>query len=937
MARRTQDDDPYAALIPGQQAEDDPYAALIPKQPTAAPTATTAPKQFGKGLARSAAQGLAFGFGEELEALPYLLPGGETREEALKRIRGEMSEYRQTYPKTAIGAELVGGLATGLAGGARALAAKTGASLARRGAAAAGRMALGNVGSSAIGGAGAAEGGLEDRLKGAATGAAIGVALPFGLGVVGKAIPEAARRRVTEGAATVYGKGLRGASDLAQQVGLSRVARALEPQDAIRAQQTLARQLPGSMEGGLTVESLGVGTDEAEQALRAAREEVSAAAATEAARAAETEAARSAVSQARAEGTARLTASKAQRQAQNVTAREQARLTEEIATPRQEKLTARAKQLRDQAKQEERRLKGELSDIKAFAVQDAEAAAARALQDAKVDATSAVSGLRAGARGQSATLQDSIRKRQTEMGQQNYAAVREIGAPPEVDPTIYREIAEDPTLAWAKKQAVRKLTVAARRAPAEATIPRRVTVSFEPPTGMGERAVSLAEKGPTRQITTAEVSLEMFDLMRREVMGAVGKVGPNATGIPASQRRAALAQINELEERFLNGYADDAAREAIKTARGQYRAEFELLEALQLGLGLGGSTATRAGGILRRSPRQLDEVQKAVAQKLALASDDTADDGVRAAAQAWVDTFRTGARESFDQAARESPGEMLAFVKRFQGEAAQDRLRLAFGDDVMDTLRPYFPERVAERVKLARELSEREGEAMMRGVREQLEVEPRRLLAEAERAEQLAAQARARASGRGDAATILREQNRLAQLRDFAGETEALVPLTQARAEAIREGRVARTALSEARERGRTAKERLADLKGQGRALRTTVRTAVGNRDRARELVRILPSMAPEMQERVANVMGTQLQDRIDEMAANGASFAEIERRLAVAQRNPAVRALMGAQINEAIRELGTRSMGARVPSAFGTSLRGGAARLVSGNLYRED
>ncbi len=346
MARRPQDDDPYAALIPGQQAEDDPYAALIPKQPTAAPTATTAPKQFGKGLARSAAQGLAFGFGEELEALPYLLPGGETREEALKRIRGEMSEYRQTYPKTAIGAELVGGLATGLAGGARALAAKTGASLARRGAAAAGRMALGNVGSSAIGGAGAAEGGLEDRLKGAATGAAIGVALPFGLGVVGKAIPEAARRRVTEGAATVYGKGLRGASDLAQQVGLSRVARALEPQDAIRAQQTLARQLPGSMEGGLTVESLGVGTDEAEQALRAAREEVSAAAATEAARAAETEAARSAVSQARAEGTARLTASKAQRQAQNVTAREQARLTEEIATPRQEKLTARAKQLR---------------------------------------------------------------------------------------------------------------------------------------------------------------------------------------------------------------------------------------------------------------------------------------------------------------------------------------------------------------------------------------------------------------------------------------------------------------------------------------------------------------------------------------------------------------------------------------------------------------
>lgn len=133
-----------------------------------------------KGLARSVAQGLTFGFGEELESLPYYLPGGESAEEARARIRGEMQQYREARPVVSGAAELAGGLATG--SGLAALGA--------RGVRGAATLARSGLLQGALGGAGAMEGGLKERAVGAATGGALGGAL--GMATAGAA--QAGRR-----------------------------------------------------------------------------------------------------------------------------------------------------------------------------------------------------------------------------------------------------------------------------------------------------------------------------------------------------------------------------------------------------------------------------------------------------------------------------------------------------------------------------------------------------------------------------------------------------------------------------------------------------------------------------------------------------------------------------------------------------------------------
>lgn len=141
------------------------FAATKPSAQPAKPSMTLG--EEAKGLARSVAQGLTFGFGEELESLPYYLPGGESAEEARTRIRGEMQQYREARPVVSGAAELAGGLATG--GGLAALGA--------RGVRGAATLARSGLLQGALGGAGAMEGGLKERAVGAATGGALGGAL----------------------------------------------------------------------------------------------------------------------------------------------------------------------------------------------------------------------------------------------------------------------------------------------------------------------------------------------------------------------------------------------------------------------------------------------------------------------------------------------------------------------------------------------------------------------------------------------------------------------------------------------------------------------------------------------------------------------------------------------------------------------------------------
>lgn len=84
---------------------------------------------FEGGVTRAAAQGLTFGFGDEIEAGAKYLAGGEYRKE-LDRTRRKISRFKEKHPYIAGGAELAGGLVVPIGAG---------ANLARQG------LTLGNV------------------------------------------------------------------------------------------------------------------------------------------------------------------------------------------------------------------------------------------------------------------------------------------------------------------------------------------------------------------------------------------------------------------------------------------------------------------------------------------------------------------------------------------------------------------------------------------------------------------------------------------------------------------------------------------------------------------------------------------------------------------------------------------------------------------------
>ena len=67
------------------------------------------------GTLRAGAQGLTFGFGEEIEAMiRSAMPGGPEYEQARDQLRQEIGSFRQAYPGTAITAEIVGAMTTNL-------------------------------------------------------------------------------------------------------------------------------------------------------------------------------------------------------------------------------------------------------------------------------------------------------------------------------------------------------------------------------------------------------------------------------------------------------------------------------------------------------------------------------------------------------------------------------------------------------------------------------------------------------------------------------------------------------------------------------------------------------------------------------------------------------------------------------------------------------
>lgn len=140
---------------------------------------------------RAAGQGLTFGFGDEIESGATALwntategtPYSENYRKRYDQLEDQREAFTEDYPKTALGAEIVGSLATGIAGAGRLGVLKGFDQLSKAGKAA------------RLGGLGAVEGGVygaglanpDEILSDAAQGAAIGgVLAPVGAGAVNK-------------------------------------------------------------------------------------------------------------------------------------------------------------------------------------------------------------------------------------------------------------------------------------------------------------------------------------------------------------------------------------------------------------------------------------------------------------------------------------------------------------------------------------------------------------------------------------------------------------------------------------------------------------------------------------------------------------------------------------------------------------------------------
>lgn len=891
-----------------------------------------APSRFGKGLVRSAAQGATFGFGDEIEALRFLWPGGETREEALKRIRGEMREYREAYPGTALAAELGGGLAFGGVGAARVGATKAATTLAGRAAQAVGRKAMTAGGQAAIGGFGAAEGDLGDRLKGAALGGAVGAGLP----AAGKALLTKApflkqvTGAVTEPVARGYAAGQRTLADALESAGYSRAARAIEPQDLTRAQRVIGEEVPGSLTGP-TVRSMAPETGSAREAARLARQEVlgakqqrlSATQQLESAKATQ-EAALTAKETAAEAARVRLEALKAAQNKNLSAAQNLAAQREATAAKRVGALRATKAQTVAQSRQLKKQLESELADANTAATAEAKQAALDALEAAKANAERQFAGVVGDAQGKTRVMQESIRAEQRQIGDQMYGEIAAIGQPSTIDGGIAKLIADDPKLASAA-------------AAVEAELEREGRTLTRITLGSGEDA---------RSVVSPDV--EFLDRMRRRLLNP--KLGENVVGLKLSERTVIRNVIDSLEDRLANSYGDRAqeVRDLVLSTRAKYRGQFELLEAAQLGLDLPRVIAGRPSGLLRQGQKELDVVENVLREKQAQAallgaSDDEAEQKLAAAAKNWLDTYQTAAREALSRMRDESPDALKLLQQKFSTPAGKRRLALATGPEGVAQLGGFAAESVQQAQRQAAEAARGRMAPRIEAVQQRLATEPAVLAQRAERisgviprAEQLASEAKARvaqtrAAGQETMRTAIEaERTALSPLRTALASAKGTT--RQARSQQ----RLAAADVGTKQQQAQVAVEALRQAKASGRDLQTAMGSVFSNQERAADVAQIIPTLSPAQVSQAREVMGSMFQRRINQLAAEGRSFEEIQRRLLVAERNPAVRALMGEEFASALRGL-RPSLGTQLPGILGTAPRALIGRRVGGAVQSQE
>lgn len=668
----------------------------------------------------------------------------------------------------------------------------------------------------------------------------------------------------------------RGIADYLAPMGgaASWAARQIEPTDITRIQRQAASTLPGAPTGP-TAAMMPGGTDAAVQAVRQA--EAAAAQAQQ-----QVKSARLATGQAAQARTEALERVKTEEGARIALGRQrqrtlgtQAEEIERIGKGRRELLSTAAKTAEEEAKAIQRGTAGEVRQAATATREQAKAAAQQALEEARTEATEALGVMRGTQpRGTAKRLQEAVRSRQTKEAQGHYAAVRALGAPPEPDPGIYKEIADNATLRNALEGAVESLQRETRNLPPGAAMPSMRTVLVD-------------------NVEFPEITLEMMDRLRRKVMEPQMRKGPNVVGLSRSQKAEALETINRLEERYLAGFGSDEAAEALRTARSAYRERFQVLEAVQDGLNLGTAKAGKASGLLTQSRKELDEVATRV-------------ENMTPKQQA---AFRVGAREWFDRVIQENPADALKIAQKFSSEASQRRLALAYGDEAVASLRAFAPDVLGKRQAAAAARVREEGQQLAQQIARRGEEAATPLTARAERARALAERARTQATER---AQTLREES-LAELegRRQAGQLR-LTETQQATGAPVRQAREAQRAAEE-------QAAQLAEQLTQARIARSQAKTLpMGDLERALGsstaqqtfLQRTLPQMTAAQRTQAVQVLGSNVQRRLQDLARQGESPERILREINLLKQNDAVRTLFGPQMDAFAQSLvGRQSM----------------------------
>lgn len=868
---------------------DQELGAAPARRPVAPPTAPETPADATvptQRLRTAIGQGALFGFGDEAEAALRAATTGETYEQALADIRGKLEAYRGDRPGEALAAELVGGVATGVAGGARALAATAG----RRGAAELAKTlartaATGAVTQGALSGAGGAEGDLASRAYGAAAGGTLGAVLPYLGGRLISKLP-------TEPLAAGYMAAQRGVANLLEGTPLQSFGRMVEPTDAVRIQREAAAALPGGAGAqGVTTLSIPSAGPAARQA------ESQAAVAVEQGRS-RVRAALAAQREAEAAQDVAMQQAKREAGAAKALTGQRAEAVTKMGSTRAKRLTAAAEEAELGATTERSLAKTEVKALRGQAEEQAKTAAEDVLAQVRAEAGEVLGGLRGQQqRGSAAVLQETIRKNQLATAKKTYQEIRRLGSPTVPDETLYSEMLEDPRLLETANEAFRALQREARKVPPGELAPVLRTRTLK--TAQGE------------DLEVPELSLELMDQMRRRLVEPQVKKGSEVLGLSASARREVLDTINSFEDRFLASFGTDEAAEALRNARTLYRNDFLKLSAIQDGLGLGTAKAGRASGLLAQSRKELDEVVKRV--------------GAMSVEQR--EAFHVGAKEWFDRVLQENDDDALKLAQKFKSEASRRRLALAYGEDAVEALRQFAPETVGKRTAAAAQAVRGEAKALAESLVGRREQAAQALESRAERARGLAERAK---TAKAERATQLQEQQRATSLQDLLTvQRQTGVPVAQARA---------------ATQAAQTEAARLAEELGQARIARQQAKAApmkllegaLGTSDAQQRFLQALyPNMTSAQQQQSVAVLGSKVQNRLQDMVRQGKSPQEILKEINVLRQNDAVRTLFGPQMDAFVQNLAPTAA-TRLPTRIRPTLTGMLSRRIGSLMPQE-